>query len=418
MNNLLSWLLEPAISLGMFYIAYLLFLKREAFFNAHRFYFLTAVFFSAALPFFSFVSPVSLVNYSFLMPGVTVSSSAAEQQMAAAGAVPAWSLIFITLYFTVAAFLLLRFLIRLAQISLLVIRNKTRNYKNALIVEIQSGQPPFSFLNFIFMNSGKYEAEEERKIIEHELAHVNQYHTLDLIVLELITIFQWFNPFAWLTRLAVIEVHEYLADEEVIGRGTSISFYQQLLLNIQTEKNFLLPVNNFNKSLTLNRIKMMTTIKPPAWKKIKILLLFPVVLALVFMCTKVDEERSALTGQHETVQENVGPEEVFHIVEEMPDFQGGKQDAFRVYISENLVYPEDAIKNGIEGRVFVQFTVTSDGSVTDAQIVRGAHPSLDKEALRVVRSSPRWEPGKQRGEAVNVAFTFPITFVLNQLTRD
>jgi TonB family protein len=412
MNNLLSWLLEPAISLGMFYIAYFLFLKKEAFFNFHRFYFLTAVVFSAALPFFSFASPVSLVNYSFLMPGVTVSSSAAEQQVAAMGTVPAWSRILIILYFTVAAFLLLRFLIKLAQITLLVIRNKTRNYKNALIVELQTGQPPFSFLNFIFLNSGKYDAEEEQKIIEHELAHVNQYHTLDLILLELITIFQWFNPFAWLTRRTVIEVHEYLADEEVIGRGTSISFYQKLLLNIQTEKNFLLPVNNFNKSLTLNRIKMMTTIKPPAWKKIKILLLFPVVLALVFMCTKVDEERSALTDQSEPVQENAGPDEVFYIVEEMPDFQGGGQDAFRRYISENLNYPEEAKENGIDGRVFVEFTISSDGSVTDVKIARGFHPLLDAEALRVVRSSPRWEPGKQRGNAVAVKVTFPITFVL------
>jgi TonB family protein len=412
MNSQLSWLLEPAISLGIFYIAYLLFLKKEAFFSAHRYYFLTAVFFSVALPFFNFATPVSLVNYSFIIPEITVSSSGAGQEIAAAGAGSAWTRILIPLYLTVASLLLLRLIIRFGQLSLLVVRNRSEKLKNILVVDLQTDQPPFSFMNYIFINSGNYNTEERQKIIEHELAHINQYHTFDLILLELITIFQWFNPFAWLLRRTVIEVHEYLADEEVISHGTSIPFYQKLLLNIQTDRYLLLPVSNFNKSLTLNRIKMMTTIKPPQWKKVKILILFPVVIALVFMCTKVDEEKSALTGDGPAVQETAGPEEVFYIVEEMPDFQGKGQDGFRQYIAENLSYPQIAVENGIQGRVFVEFTIGSDGNVRDVKIARGFHPSLDAEALRVVSSSPRWEPGRQRGDAVAVKVTFPITFVL------
>ncbi len=104
--------------------------------------------------------------------------------------------------------------------------------------------------------------------------------------------------------------------------------------------------------------------------------------------------------------------EVFFIVEDMPDFQGGGQDAFRRYIAENLRYPQIAAENGIQGRVFVQFVVNADGSVSDATVVRGVDPSLDREALRVVMSSPKWTPGRQRGQPVRVAFTFPINFVL------
>ena len=104
--------------------------------------------------------------------------------------------------------------------------------------------------------------------------------------------------------------------------------------------------------------------------------------------------------------------EVFFIVEDMPDFQGGGQDAFRRFIAENLRYPQIAAENGIQGRVFVQFVVNADGSVSDATVVRGVDPSLDREATRVVMSSPRWTPGRQRGQAVRVAFTFPINFVL------
>jgi protein TonB len=111
-------------------------------------------------------------------------------------------------------------------------------------------------------------------------------------------------------------------------------------------------------------------------------------------------------------EEEAGEEEVFIIVEDMPKFQGGDQNAFRRWIQDNLRYPEIAAENGISGKVFVQFAVNSKGQVVDAKVIRGVDPALDKEALRVVTSSPRWEPGKQRGKPVKVQFTFPIVFVL------
>ena len=111
-------------------------------------------------------------------------------------------------------------------------------------------------------------------------------------------------------------------------------------------------------------------------------------------------------------EEEAEEQEIFFIVEDMPDFQGGGQDAFRQWIAENLRYPQIAAENGIQGRVFVQFVVNTDGRVSDATVVRGVDPSLDREAVRVVMASPPWTPGRQRGEPVRVAFTFPINFVL------
>ena len=111
-------------------------------------------------------------------------------------------------------------------------------------------------------------------------------------------------------------------------------------------------------------------------------------------------------------EEEVAEEEVFFIVEDMPSFDGKGQDGFRSYIAQNLRYPEIAAENGISGKVYVQFAVDSKGEVVDAVVVRGVDPALDKEAIRVVESSPKWAPGKQRGKAVKVQFTFPINFVL------
>ena len=97
----------------------------------------------------------------------------------------------------------------------------------------------------------------------------------------------------------------------------------------------------------------------------------------------------------------------------MPEFPGG-QSALMKYLSENIRYPVIAQENGIEGRVICSFVVERDGSITDVQVVRGVDPSLDKEAVRVIQSMPKWKPGKQRGKPVRVRFTLPIVFRLQQ----
>jgi protein TonB len=112
-------------------------------------------------------------------------------------------------------------------------------------------------------------------------------------------------------------------------------------------------------------------------------------------------------------EEEIEEEEVFYIVEDMPTFNGGDPATeFRKYIAQNLRYPEIAAENGISGRVIVQFAVSKVGQVVDAVVVRSVDPALDKEAIRVVMSSPKWTPGRQRGKSVKVLFTFPINFVL------
>jgi|GEM_PF-1633310 len=105
-------------------------------------------------------------------------------------------------------------------------------------------------------------------------------------------------------------------------------------------------------------------------------------------------------------------DDVFFVVENMPEFNGNSNDAFRIHIQQNLRYPSEAQQKGIKGRVFVQFDVCKNGEVKNAKIVRGVHESLDNEVLRVVSTSPKWSPGLQRGKPVTVRFTFPVVFQL------
>ncbi len=111
-------------------------------------------------------------------------------------------------------------------------------------------------------------------------------------------------------------------------------------------------------------------------------------------------------------EEDQGGGEIFFIVEDMPTFQGKDVNAFREWVAQHIKYPEIAAENGISGRVYVQFVVEPDGRVDNVKVIRGVDPALDAEAVRVVKSSPKWSPGKQRGKPVRVAYTIPIVFVL------
>ena len=116
----------------------------------------------------------------------------------------------------------------------------------------------------------------------------------------------------------------------------------------------------------------------------------------------------------EEVEEEVVEEEAipFQLVEEKPSFNGGDANEFSKWVNSKLVYPEIAKENGVQGRVTLQFTVNADGSVSNVKVLRGVDSSLDKEAVRVVSSSPKWKPGKQRDRAVKVTYTFPVIFQL------
>ncbi len=133
-----------------------------------------------------------------------------------------------------------------------------------------------------------------------------------------------------------------------------------------------------------------------------------------------DIEINADVQQNEVIEEYVAPEieeeevveqEIFQIVEEMPSFPGGEQKLME-YVGKNVKYPQIARESGIKGRVFVSFVVEPDGSVSNVKVLRGIGGGCDEEAMRVVKSMPKWKPGKQRGKAVRVSYMLPVNFQL------
>lgn len=125
----------------------------------------------------------------------------------------------------------------------------------------------------------------------------------------------------------------------------------------------------------------------------------------------VEEETLENTPAEETLENALVEESVFDAVEQMPEFPGGR-DQLNKYYESNLRYPEVAIENGIQGRVIVQFIVNTDGSISDATVIRSVDPACDEEALRVINSMPHWTPGQTNGKNVRVRYTLPVTFRL------
>ena len=404
MDIAINYILESGISLALLTTIYALFLRKETFFGKNRMFLLGSMLFSVVLPLVrlpsvSFLRPVMLHEVT-VTPYNSVISFFGKYSEAGQSATYDLLKLMAFVYLTVALFYLLRLLYRISQIRSMIRKNEVVERDGYKIVYVDSYFSPFSFLNYIFVSrTGKNNADTQKMLL-HELEHIRQGHTIDILLLEVLTIFQWFNPFLWMLKMVVRENHEFLADRGVLQKGVSRGVYKQLLLNQYVGQQYIIS-NSFNYSLIKKRMKMMSKIRSSKLAGIKYLLGF--VTAALLLFTFSCEQNNALPRKDKPV---------FFIVEEMPEFPGG-EEALHNFVSSNVKYPDEAKEKGIQGRVFVAFTISDNGKVVDAKVVRGVDPSLDKEALRVINAMPAWKPGKQRGVPVNVQFTVPINFALN-----
>lgn len=469
MNNAVNFIIESGVSLALLTVIYVGFLRKETFFKTNRLFLLGSLLFSVVLPLLKFrvfsprptmLAEITVTPYRNVIEAVTVYSQefsgSVEQAILS-------TRIVLFAYLAGVVFFLGRFLFRIAQLMLVIHKNEVRQMKDFKLVTLEKEISPYSFLDFVFVSRTLQQTDGYDRMIAHELEHVKQGHSVDVLILELLTVFQWFNPFMWMLRRSVRENHEYLADRAVLISGVNRGYYKKLLLN-QFVGGQLVIANNFNYSLIKKRIKMMSKIKSSklAITKIAFGVVVAAALIVAFACEQkesidvqpmADNPTVKLTLQGEKIKvdgtiEDVAKmktlfdedsgfevltdsmgnvfllkkeaklpelldsdEQVFFIVDDMPEFPGG-EEALRKHIGNAVKYPVVAQENGIQGKVYVSFVVSKDGSVANAKIARGVDPSLDAEALRVVNGLPKWEPGKQRGKAVNVSYTVPINFAL------
>ncbi|MDD2196060.1 MAG: M56 family metallopeptidase [Bacteroidales bacterium] len=414
-STLFKWSIGIAIVWGVWFLL----LKQINQFSRVRLFIIIGVLLSMAAPFLSPLllsmaktSATSLPFQAYLsIPELTINPSGQETNFSLSAA---------ALYIVAigSALLLFRILISLIRILTLIKTGKLNNCKSITIVEHNKSIPPFSFFSYCFVNPSSIPADKMELIVAHEIAHKKNGHSLDQVLMELIGVTQWFNPFYWMLKKSLIEIHEYQADGEVIAKSADSEKYMDSIVSVAFSGIALSLGNNFNKSLTIKRLAMMNTKKVKKHALPALVLSFLLVFTLVFTISCDRSETKISNVENETIttksQETV-EEDVFKVVENMPKFRGDKShEMFRNYIAQNLKYPVIAFENGIQGKVFVSFIIEPDGSVSNVKVVKGVDPSIDKEAVRVVESSPKWEPGTQRGVNVRVQLTFPISFSLEK----
>jgi TonB family protein len=241
-------------------------------------------------------------------------------------------------------------------------------------------------------------------------------HSVDILLAELLCLFCWFNPFAWLLKREIRMNLEFLADRSVLASGCEAEHYQFHLLRLTYHKAVTKIVNNFNVSLLKKRIFMMNKKQTSKRSIFKYTLLIPVVAALVFFSNTFKMQAEVTESKADSAIFLRSGKDIYSHVEIPPQFPGGDK-ALMEYIIANLVYPESAIKNKIEGRVIVRFVINSEGLVEDIAIQRSLDPACDREVIRLIENMPAWEPGKQSGKPVNVYYTLPILFKLTPAQR-
>ena len=422
MNNFILYLFESGVSLALLYIVYWIFLKKDTYFNRNRLYLALSILVSLVIPLINIQLKAGTSSIAFFVQLEEVLITPGISQSITSMLLTKSVSLLLVIYLLGVSFFSGILIFRFYQIWDWIKKGESTKIGNIKIIKIQQNISPFSFFNWVFLPSDYKDELEKDEIIDHEKIHIRQLHTFDLLVSELLIVFQWFNPIVWLYRFSFKEIHEYTADSHVLQKGIQIEKYQNLIMNQIFGIQFFPVGNNFNKSLIKKRIIMMTKSKSTRIANLKLLLTVPVLVALVFVfsCSSNSDDLADPIPETEVqavegdISEAEVTDEVFFVVEEMPEFQGDNTGAkFRQYIGNNLKYPDIAIENGISGKVFIEFVIDKDGSMTNIAIKRGVDPILDKEAIRVIKSSPNWKPGKQRGQNVRVQYTFPINFALN-----
>ena len=411
-------MIKAALYLTVFYLIYSIMLSRDTSYSRNRAFILISLALAMILPGITLqnIKPLDIHLFGKYLSEVFISATSPGQGKlnSVSSAFAPFNLVF-SVYLIVTAVFVLKLMSDLFNLLFLILRKKNNNDRIIRFNGLNTSG--FSAMGYIFINT-RLNPEEAAEIIKHEQNHLKRNHFVDIIFIGLIKAFQWFNPAAYLFNRSLRAIHEYQADQECLTSGVPVANYQSLLLNQVFKTNTFTLSNSFsNPSLIKKRMIMMTKKRTPAFANIKLLIVVPVI-GLVFLFVSAFRNSDSNTVnktminplQQQSPAENM-EEEPYVVVEEMPLFPGGDESLLK-YIGNNTVYPENAKKKNIDGRVIVRFSVTANGSVNRATVIKGVDPELDAEAIRVVNSLPPFTPGRQNGKAVPVWYMVPITFTL------
>jgi TonB family protein len=421
---------------------------------------------------------------------------------------PDWTRIGEGCYGAIVVLLIARLLLRITGLLRLIYQSPRQQANGYILVEpTNDTTPTFSFFQYLVINPADRNNEQ---IIQHELVHIREHHSADVLAIELLRTIFWLCPALWLIERSLRQVHEFLADRAANQPTDYARFLVEYAFGLQPIEVVHSPIVNgfFNPSMLKQRIQMLQQKATTRWALGKYMLVLPLAFGLLAMTTAREEITAAFTQQSDTgktvsgqVSSSVDSKplsgaivavknrkrktttnaegrftlsgidekdvlvfsfpgfdtqeipigkstaisvslaqkgldkvvvvaaeptkiakpssangtngEVFLVVDEAPEFPGGVQ-ALGQYLAKNLRYPKEAQQNHVQGRVFVQFVVTTQGTIEQLRVLKGIGSGCDEEAVRVVSQMPHWKPGRKGGQNVAVQYNIPIQFELEK----
>ena len=438
MGDFFVYMIKSAFCLTMFYLFFRLLLSKETFHRFNRIALISLLVLSSVLPAIQTImlrlegkpQSISLEDLLLMNQGTAVAEAPTQVSLH-------WQSILLFIYLVGVIGFLIRQCWVMGQMYRLLRQGTCISDKDGIKLLVYDRElSPFSWMNYIVLSRKDWE-ENGDAIIAHETAHIHKHHSIDILIVDICIILQWFNPVAWLLKRELQNIHEYEADEEVINKGINAREYQLLLIKKAVGLRRFSMANSFNHTSLKKRITMMCKRKSNPWARLKYVYVLPLAALAVsaFARPEVSNELSEISNSKfsdlaEIVQAVVEKNDVqdlnsannvqtvalqdtavFEVVEVPPRFPGGEIELMK-FISRNVKYPAEARDKHVQGRVILTFIVEKDGSISNVRVARPVDPSLDAEAIRVVQSMPKWEPAKQRGQAVRVRYTVPIQFRL------
>lgn len=475
--SLLNYILESSLALTLLRVAYLLLLKNQTQFSVRRFFLLGAVAVSAFLPLIHLPAPstgkllpsAEQVIPTTWLPELVVGTAPESLKT------DWWGGVWIG-YATIGLVTLACFVFQILRMVMFIRKCEKYKWQRCWVTESKEHKPTFSFFHFIFLGQAhQLSPDDKREILQHESIHVKRLHSVDIVLISLVKIIWWFHPVTYFIHQELTRLHEFEADEESV-KNKDITAYCELLAKMALQDAGLRLGSRFTNSLIIKRINMMKTSKQNlrGWR-IAAIACVTIALITFIGCqdqftskeNKIDESElpedlathlkrlrmispksefivlrfrdgeqideyqkshpkaafpfvSVGTNNYAIVEPNgivetipKNENEVFSSVDEMATPVFGINSLYK-NLAHTIKYPLTARKNGTQGKVFIQFVVQTDGTLTDIKVIRGVDDEIDTEALRAFyQLKDKWYPAIHKGQIVKMQMVMPIVFKLD-----
>ncbi|OUR98335.1 hypothetical protein A9Q86_14905 [Flavobacteriales bacterium 33_180_T64] len=435
---MLHYILQVVLFQLLFLIVYDVFLRKETFFNLNRVYLLGTAVLSIAIPFMKIEQIKNVVAKDLVirLPEIIIGNSTEDfstinpEIAMQAGLnldpdpISIWNIIVIS-GMCIATLILM---IKISKLMRLASKQPKRWSGNLLIIELLNSTKAFSFFHYIFLGQ-KLNTQEKSAILEHEMVHVHEKHTLDLLFFELLRIVFWFNPLVYMYQKRIATLHEYLADAKAVKYHNKAKYYDNLLAQVFETQQFSFVNPFFKQSLIKKRILMLSKSKSRQINLSRYLLIIPLILGMlvysscsVFKSKQKNEIVEIEIEAVETPNSKPQHEVPFSIIDEVPVFKSCEaletnierkkcvNQAISKYVNMNFnTSIADSLGFVGKQRINVIFKIDKEGYVIDVK-ARAPHPVLEEEAKRVIKNLPRFSPGKHKDKTVIVPYSLPIVF--------